>query len=200
MPLHPNRKIQWQTQPCCWRPRANHVMVQEKIGYLSTTTMAAHLQTRPQESTTHAKMRLNKAIEQGMRNPSNLYLMAKSCLECHTVPNEELVNLGGHSAGSLTFEFVSWSQGTLRHNFMRTNGISNAESSQARKRIMWIAGLMADLEFSTRATGNCDNKAKVWLDRGKTSGELRFATLRGTTENQASRNRNGSQGHFRKRT
>lgn len=113
---------------------------------------------KAQESTTHAKMRLNKAIEQGMRNPSNLYLMAKSCLECHTVPNEELVNLGGHSAGSLTFEFVSWSQGTLRHNFMRTNGISNAESSQARKRIMWIAGLMADLEFSTRATGIATTK------------------------------------------
>jgi len=123
--------------------------------------------TKAQESPTHAKMRLDKAIELGMRNPSNLYLMAKSCLGCHTVPNEELVNIGGHSAGSLSFEFVSWSQGTLRHNFARTDGLSNAETSQERKRVMWIVGLMADLEFSTRATGIATTKQKYGLTVAK---------------------------------
>lgn len=123
--------------------------------------------TKAQETAAHAKMRLEKAIELGMRNPSNLYLMAKSCLGCHTVPNEELVNIGGHSAGSLSFEFVSWSQGTLRHNFARTNGQSNAESSPERKRVMWIAGLIADLEFSTRATGKATTKQKYGLTVAK---------------------------------
>lgn len=60
-----------------------------------------------------------------MRNPSNLDLVAQSCLNCHTAPNEELVNKGGHNVGTLDFELVAWSQGKVRHNFVRSEGKTN---------------------------------------------------------------------------
>ena len=108
--------------------------------------------TKDAESPQHAEQRLADSIAAGMRNPTNLYLVAQSCLHCHTVPNESLVNLGGHKAGSGMFELVAWSQGTIRHNFLRTGGKRNAVNPIERLRVMYIVGQIADLEFSTRAT------------------------------------------------
>lgn len=107
--------------------------------------------TRLSESPAHREQRIAAAVAAGMRNPHNLYLMAQSCLRCHTVQDESLVNVGGHSAGSLDFEFVSWSQGTVRHNFLRSDGKTNAVSSAARLRVMFVAGMIAELEASLRA-------------------------------------------------
>lgn len=123
--------------------------------------------TKQSESAEHAMMRLANSRKLGMRNPHNLYDIAQSCLACHTVPNEKLVNVGGHSQGSLEFELVSWSQGSLRHNFLRTNGQANAESDQNRLRVMWLAGLIADLEFSTRAVAMASDKQKYGLTVAK---------------------------------
>jgi hypothetical protein len=75
------------------------------------------------------------------------------------VPNEELVNVGGHKAGSEDFELVRWSQGQVRHNFLRTGGNLNASSDPARLRLMFVVGLMADLEYSTRATAKATSKS-----------------------------------------
>ena len=115
--------------------------------------------TRTQESPEHRNKRLTVSIELGMRNPVNAYLVAQSCYRCHTVPDEKLVNIGGHSAGSLDFELVSWSQGTVRHNFVRTDGNTNAQEVPARLRTMFVAGMIADLEFSMRATSQATEKA-----------------------------------------
>ena len=65
-----------------------------------------------------------------MNNPHNIYLIARQCYDCHTVPNERLVNVGGHLAGSQDFELVAWSQGMVRHNFLRTGGTTNAVLSR----------------------------------------------------------------------
>jgi len=115
--------------------------------------------TRNQETPEHRMQRLTTSINNGMRNPVNVYLVAQSCYRCHTVPDEKLVNIGGHNAGSLDFELVSWSQGTIRHNFVRTDGKSNAEEAPARLRTMFVAGMIADLEFSMRATSQATEKA-----------------------------------------
>ena len=115
--------------------------------------------TRAQETPEHRNQRFLTSIQNGMRNPVNVYLIAQSCYRCHTVPDEKLVNVGGHNAGSLDFEFVSWSQGTVRHNFVRTDGKANAEESPARLRTMFLAGMIADLEFSMRATSKATEKA-----------------------------------------
>ncbi len=114
--------------------------------------------TKAAETEAHRANRIAKAIENGMNNPKNLYSIARGCLTCHTVPNEKLVNIGGHQAGS-DFELVAWSQGTIRHNFLRTDGKSNARSSQERLRVMFVVGLMADLELSTRATAKATSKS-----------------------------------------
>src|SRR6056297_666819 len=108
--------------------------------------------TRQTEPAEHRQQRIATAIAQGMRNPSNVFLMAQSCYRCHTVQDEQLVNIGGHHPGSLEFEFVSWSQGLVRHNFVRSDGQQNLESSPGRMRLMFVAGMMADLEASLRAT------------------------------------------------
>jgi hypothetical protein len=115
--------------------------------------------TKAQETREHRVARFQQSIQLGMRNPVNVYLLAQSCYRCHTVPDEKLVNVGGHNAGSLDFELVSWSQGTVRHNFLRTDGQANAEETPGRLRQLFVAGMIADLEFSMRATAKATQKA-----------------------------------------
>ncbi len=115
--------------------------------------------TKESETAAHRIERLRGSIGGGMRNPINVYMVAQSCYRCHTVPEERLVNVGGHKAGSMDFEIVSWSQGSVRHNFLRSEGQSNEPSSPERLRQMFVAGMIADLEFSFRATAAATEKA-----------------------------------------
>lgn len=123
--------------------------------------------TRLSESPDHRQQRIARSVAAGMRNPANVYSVAQSCLRCHTTADEELVNVGGHSAGSLEFEFVSWSQGTIRHNFVRTDGKTNEVSSAERIRVMFVAGMVAELEASLRATAVATQKAKYGVTVAK---------------------------------
>ncbi len=116
--------------------------------------------TRQTETQAHRLARIEKAMNLGMRNPHNVYRVAQSCYRCHMVPDEKLVNVGGHPAGSLDFELVSWSQGTVRHNFARTDNKANEPSSPERLRVMFAAGLLADLESSLRAVSVATVKDK----------------------------------------
>jgi hypothetical protein len=96
--------------------------------------------------------RKNAAKSAGQIRPDQINLIAANCLSCHTVPNEELVNTGGHLAGS-DFELVSWSQGEVRHNLFWNDGEENVQASPERKRVLYVVGLATDLEFSLRALG-----------------------------------------------
>ncbi|KAA1260912.1 Perchlorate reductase subunit gamma precursor [Rubripirellula obstinata] len=115
--------------------------------------------TRLSESPAHRASRVAKSVAAGMRNPMNVYNVAQSCLRCHTTADEELVNVGGHTAGSLDFEFVSWSQGMVLHNFVQSDGKTNRPSSPDRIRVMFVAGMIAELESSLRATAVATEKA-----------------------------------------
>ncbi len=128
--------------------------------------------TKSEETPEHRLKRLEDSIRHGMRNPANLYLIARSCLNCHTVPNEKLVNVGGHVAGSGEFELVAWSQGKVRHNFLRGNG-SNAAASPQRLRLMYLVGQMTDLEFSLRATAEATSVATYGVTSAHRVFELR---------------------------
>ncbi len=123
--------------------------------------------TKQQETPQHRIERLTTSIQKGMRNPVNVYLVAQSCYRCHTVPDERLVNVGGHAAGSLDFEIVSWSQGSLRHNFHRSEGKVNVEETPERLRLMFLAGMIADLESSLRATSKATEKATYGVTSAK---------------------------------
>lgn len=123
--------------------------------------------TRATETPQHRAERIAKSVAAGMRNPHNVYLVAQSCLRCHTTGDEELVNVGGHSAGSLDFEFVSWSQGTDRHNFVRSDGKTNEVSAPTRLRVMFVSGMIAELEASLRATAKATKKATYGVTAAK---------------------------------
>jgi hypothetical protein len=123
------------------------------------------------ETEEHYKQRLATCDKLGMRRSENLYALAKNCHECHHVPSETLVNKGKHPVGSKGFEFMSWSQGEVRHNYqldqtknaeaptlwMKANGNRTAAG---HKRLMYVVGQLAALEVSlqnrAQATGRGD--------------------------------------------
>jgi Cytochrome c554 and c-prime len=109
--------------------------------------------TEKTETKAEAEARLKLADSKGMIRPSSLYQLAKNCYSCHVVPQEDLVNKGGHPAGS-AFELVSWSQGEVRHNTWHSKGKENVPASAARKRMLYLVGLGVELETGLRAVSN----------------------------------------------
>ena len=117
---------------------------------------------RKTETPEHKANRLAAVKEAGLIRPSELYLLAQNCFGCHTVPNEKLVNVGGHKAGS-DFELVAWTQGEVRHNFILPDGKSgdvNQDATPERKRMLYVIGKALDLEFSLRSLAQSKEKGK----------------------------------------
>jgi hypothetical protein len=112
----------------------------------------------------HKVERYKKSEAAGMIRPSNLYGVAENCYSCHTVPNEKLVNTGGHPAGS-KFELVAWSQGEVRHNKWYTD--TNTEASLDRRRVMFVVGKMLDLEYAYRGLAEATKKATFAVQMAK---------------------------------
>src|SRR5688572_29496780 len=50
--------------------------------------------TKAAESAEHHEQRLKESVALGMNNPHNIYLIARQCFDCHTVPHESVVNQG----------------------------------------------------------------------------------------------------------
>lgn len=132
------------------------------------------------ESAAEKATRRKAAKDAGQIRPDQINLIAQNCLNCHTVPNEELVNVGGHLAGS-EFELVSWSQGEVRHNLFWNNGEDNVEASSARKRVLYVVGYATDLEFSLRALGKSSEAGKY---REAMAQRVQQATAKLTAINQ----------------
>lgn len=101
----------------------------------------------------------------GMLRPSgNLYAVAANCFECHTVPVEELVNVGGHKTGSPSFDLVD-RVSQIRHNFLHerhgeTGG--NREPSPERKRVMFALGRMLAYEFAVRGVAEASAQGRYF--------------------------------------
>jgi formate-dependent nitrite reductase cytochrome c552 subunit len=102
------------------------------------------------------KGRKQEAAGLGFISPTNIYKLASNCFSCHTVPNEKLVNQGGHQAGS-PIELVAWTQGEVRHHFKSSS--DNAEATPERKRMLYVVGRVVDLEYSLRGVANATEKA-----------------------------------------
>ncbi len=115
--------------------------------------------TKETETPEHRAMRLKACDASGMLRPANVYLVARNCYSCHSVPNEKLVNIGGHKAGS-AFELVSWSQGEVRHNYQYSSDQKNRAASLERKRVLYVVGAMTDLEFSLRGIAAATEKGR----------------------------------------
>jgi hypothetical protein len=118
--------------------------------------------TKETETPEHEEARFSKAVAAGMIRPSDLYRAAANCFQCHTVPDEELVNVGGHKPRS-DFELVAWSQGEVRHNYQHSPDQKNRPASPARRRLLYVTGLALDLEYSLRAAARA-TKPGPFLD------------------------------------
>jgi hypothetical protein len=129
--------------------------------------------TKASESVEHRAKRVADSVARGMNNPHNIYLIARQCYDCHTVPNEKLVNVGGHRAGSQDFEFVAWSQGMVRHNFLRGGGTTYAAPNQEELRVMFVVGVMTDLEYSLRATAAATDKSTFGVTSAKRAARMK---------------------------
>jgi hypothetical protein len=129
--------------------------------------------TKEAESVEHRATRVADSVARGMNNPHNIYLIARQCYDCHTVPHEKLVNVGGHLAGSQEFELVAWSQGMVRHNFVRTGGTTNGTLDVAQLRVMFVVGVLADLEYSLRAVATATEKDTFGVENAKRAARMK---------------------------
>jgi len=105
------------------------------------------------ESPEHREERIRASEEAGMLRPSgDLYAVAANCFECHTVPNEELVNQGGHSTGTAAFDLLERTD-AIRHNFLHEQwgeDLGNRSPSAERTRVMFVVGRVLGYEFALR--------------------------------------------------
>ncbi len=119
------------------------------------------------ETPEHRAQRIEQSEAQGMLRPSRLYEVVANCYECHTVPNEDLVNRGLHSTGSNEFELVEWSQGIIRHNFLESyltaDGTENAERPPEWKRRAYVVGRALALEYSLRGVAVATDTGGLYL-------------------------------------
>ena len=116
------------------------------------------------EDAAHKKERYSASEEAGMIRPVRLYDVAQNCYSCHSVPNEKLVNVGGHVTGS-KIELVRWSQGELRHTLWYTE--DNTEASIERRRMFYIVGKALDLEAGLRGLANATVKGPYAISMAK---------------------------------
>jgi hypothetical protein len=122
--------------------------------------------TEKTESKAEKDARWKLSDSKGMIRPSSLYQLAKNCLSCHVVPQEDLVNKGGHAAGS-AFELVSWSQGEVRHNTWHSKGKENVLASAAHKRMLYIVGLGVELETGIRSVSRATARKRYAFEMAK---------------------------------
>ena len=117
---------------------------------------------RDTEDATHQQQRIAQSVAGGMLRPSDdVYAVAANCFECHTVPNERLINVGGHPSGS-AFELIDWSD-EIRHNFLQaqwSNDETNRPKTPARKRLMYVVGSALNYEYSIRAAAEATEQGR----------------------------------------
>jgi hypothetical protein len=128
--------------------------------------------TEKTETEAEEAARWKLADSKGMIRPRALYQLAKNCYSCHVVPQEELVNKGGHKAGS-AFELVSWSQGEVRHNTWYSKGKENVPASGPRKRMLYLVGLGVELETALRAVGKATVRKTYAFEMAKRADRAR---------------------------
>lgn len=100
---------------------------------------------KEEESAQHAAERIAATVKAGMRRPDRVHELASACFDCHVVDDRKLVEEGEHPTGE-GFELLSWSQGEVRHNYMKTDGEKNLAASPQRRRVLFLVGQLVALE------------------------------------------------------
>jgi len=112
-----------------------------------------------EESAEEIASRWAECESAGMLRAGMILEIARNCVSCHVVPDEKLVNVGGHSSGS-DFELVSWSQGVIRHNNWYSKGTENKIASKERQRVLYVVGTLVELETTLRCLATASTSAR----------------------------------------
>jgi hypothetical protein len=116
--------------------------------------------TKAGESAAHRDARVAQALGAGMITPANLYALGSACYGCHMMNDEKTVNVGGHSPASEGFNLLTWSQGEVRHTMLRTDNTANPAATPARRRQLFVVGVILETEFGFRAVARATAKDK----------------------------------------
>lgn len=124
---------------------------------------------REQETPEHREARIDFCKKAGKVFTSDIKGLARNCYSCHVIDNEKLI-AAGHKAAS-AFDFVSWSEGEVRHNFhldKTTNApaptlwLDDTRSSpENRRRLKFVVGAMSQLEETLRRRADLTNPAVI---------------------------------------
>ncbi len=121
--------------------------------------------TRETESAEHKAKRIQSAQAAGMRWPSMTYDLASTCMACHalTQPGLDPTTLGkmldaGHPLKP-EWEFVQYSQGTVRHRFYPPDITVNSEMTPAELARNFVIGAAAKLVSAKAALGKSKHPA-----------------------------------------
>jgi hypothetical protein len=119
------------------------------------------------ESGEHRKWRLERTQKAGMVQASQIYDMAKKCLECHLVEDEALVN-AGHKIGK-SFEFLGQTTGELLHNFHEDQNVNSKGPTlwarrtggkfNVRDRKKFVVGLLTEIETALLAFSKVEDES-----------------------------------------
>lgn len=112
---------------------------------------------RAEESAEARRRRVERNVSLGMYTPARIYELASRCYGCHVVPEEELVDVGGHSAGGI-FDLAERIV-AIRHNFVTTGREGNAPLSAELRRKLEVLGPALELEHTLRALAKANDGA-----------------------------------------
>lgn len=125
--------------------------------------------TRSEETEEHRIARIADCESAGMVRSADIDGLVRACYSCHIVSNEKLV-AAGHKLAS-NFEFVSWSEGEVRHNFLMNRDENAASPSlwmavtgntpENRRRLKFVVGTLVQLEQGLRARATMSNPALI---------------------------------------
>ena len=115
------------------------------------------------ETAAHKKQRFADAQAAGMIMSHMHYDIAKNCANCHGLSNDKLktedlaVMLDSGHPLNLDFEFVKYSQGTVRHRFYPPDINSNKEMTAEELARFFVIGQAAKLVSAAQAADNSDH-------------------------------------------
>jgi hypothetical protein len=118
-------------------------------GWLNVHNMFHDQQThRLSEKPAERQQREDRNFGLGMFAGGHLYDLLSRCYQCHMVPDEHLVNVGGHTAGG-DFDLLGRYE-SIRHNFVSGERAKNVDLTPERKRQYYVLGLALNLEYGLR--------------------------------------------------
>ncbi len=135
--------------------------------------------TAASETDEHRAQRVKSCDEAGMVRPRETHALVEQCFVCHAITDEELIE-AGHPTGE-GFEMVAWSQGEVRHNFVRSQGKTNAVTTVAERGEFFVIGQMLELSFALRALQTAQEGGTL-ATSSVARAEKAIATLEGVQE------------------